>query len=961
MTTLQDTVTEFQADLDLVHDLVHKPKTGVVQTEGGPVPPVPRMIDYEVNRQMPTLDSEVTRTQTALETAQQKNSEAAAAASIASTKSGEANTLYTTASTKKTELNTSINNTTTKLSTVQTSATNTTSYKNAASTAADNAAATLSTAQTDTNTSTTNAGSASGSATTATTKAAEAAASAITAMNNAGSSLAYFDSRVVETTTTTGAGELTLAGALTGCKTFASSVANFEWFYYRISLVNASNVPQGSWEEGWGFINGTSLVRVISVYSTNNNNFVNFAAGTKIVGLVKKQADEEVVERSMQLVEINTAVTTGTKEIVYSSGNFEVVGAVANVYTASTSGAVTVDILVNGNSMLTTPLTIDANKTSSYNSSTAMVLADADLIDGDKVSFNVTSAGTGAVGLTVTLRLRPSPIKYTYGLAKRWNAFDLANFVTRSTVGWYFDSTGTLQQAAINAGRVDYDPVTLALNGALFEESRTNLIRNNTMVGAVVGDQVNIITNGTFDTGVSGWASGNSGSGTSSWNAAYQAAELTSTVLTEIGAYDQVLTTVVGRIYTISVRARSESTTGGAVSVGTSLGGAQLLSQGVSVNSTLVATFTATTTTTYIRIRNSTATTGTVYIGDVQCYWTGALPTNWTSSSGGLIRTVVGTGTVKGIEYVDIKLSGTATAGSSVILFESTTGISTVQSDVHAFSAFLSVVSGSLANISAVTFSADERTSSSYLSSQFGSSLSVGTASLEKQRFKSNFTMQNASTANVVPYLRLVHTAGSAINVTIRIGLPQAEKISSASQTASSPIKTSGASVLRSNEYVILNGVNFDPWFNHTEGCLVGYGVSMVGGATLRSCFALSNVSDAANQRMDMQYNLTETRVAWGGTAGGTVQFSVTEANGSTSVGSVNNLAGAYKQDSFVAAKNGTLLGTDTSGLVPTGMNRLIVGAGYNAADNRTQNGYIKELRYYRVRGTNYKAQRLTA
>ena len=48
----------------------------------------------------------------------------------------------------------------------------------------------------------------------------------------------------------------------------------------------------------------------------------------------------------------------------------------------------------------------------------------------------------------------------------------------------YFDSTGTLQTAAVDTMVLDYDPSTLVLRGYPFWEARTNSIRNNTMVGA---------------------------------------------------------------------------------------------------------------------------------------------------------------------------------------------------------------------------------------------------------------------------------------------------------------------------------------------------------------------------------------------------------------------------------------------------------------------------------------------
>ncbi len=71
---------------------------------------------------------------------------------------------------------------------------------------------------------------------------------------------------------------------------------------------------------------------------------------------------------------------------------------------------------------------------------------------------------------------------------------------TRASTATYFDSTGTLQSAAINDPRLDYNPSTLAAQGLLIEESRTNSIRNNTMVGAVAGTPGTAPTNWTIST-----------------------------------------------------------------------------------------------------------------------------------------------------------------------------------------------------------------------------------------------------------------------------------------------------------------------------------------------------------------------------------------------------------------------------------------------------------------------------
>ena len=85
--------------------------------------------------------------------------------------------------------------------------------------------------------------------------------------------------RVQETTTTTGTGTITLAGAVTGFQSFAA-VGNGNTTFYTIADQSGSN-----WEVGVGTYtsSGTTLSRDTVLSSSNSGSLVNFSSGTKNV------------------------------------------------------------------------------------------------------------------------------------------------------------------------------------------------------------------------------------------------------------------------------------------------------------------------------------------------------------------------------------------------------------------------------------------------------------------------------------------------------------------------------------------------------------------------------------------------------------------------------------------------------------------------------------------------------
>ena len=84
--------------------------------------------------------------------------------------------------------------------------------------------------------------------------------------------------RVKETSTTTGTGTFTLAGAVTGFETFSSAIGNSNTTYYAISLQGGAE-----FEVGLGTVAAGTLARTTIISSSNSDSAVDFSAGTKDV------------------------------------------------------------------------------------------------------------------------------------------------------------------------------------------------------------------------------------------------------------------------------------------------------------------------------------------------------------------------------------------------------------------------------------------------------------------------------------------------------------------------------------------------------------------------------------------------------------------------------------------------------------------------------------------------------
>jgi hypothetical protein len=112
--------------------------------------------------------------------------------------------------------------------------------------------------------------------------------------------------RVKETSTTTGTGTFTLAGAVEGFDTFLSAIGNTNTTYYAITN---QGVPT-EFEVGIGTVVSGTLTRDTVISSSNSDAAVNFSAGTKDV-FVTLPASKAVLENDLGVASATTFSGSG--------------------------------------------------------------------------------------------------------------------------------------------------------------------------------------------------------------------------------------------------------------------------------------------------------------------------------------------------------------------------------------------------------------------------------------------------------------------------------------------------------------------------------------------------------------------------------------------------------------------------------------------------------------------------
>jgi len=323
----------------------------------------------------------------------------------------------------------------------------------------------------------------------------------------------------------------------------------------------------------------------------------------------------------------------------------------------------------------------------------------------------------------------------------------------------------------------------------------------------------------------------------------------------------------------------------------------------------------------------------------------GVLPTNWsTATLNGIGVEVMGTGTEKGVEYVDLKFSGTATAtGVFSLRFESTSQISAAQNEVWSGSVYMKYTDQT-ANPDDIELGIQQFSSTPTFLAVDTQAVTLTTT---LTRFKQeDITLDNASTAYVNLAIIFDITNTQAYDFTIRLGLPQLEE----GEHASSVIKTSGTSATRNKDDI--SNTSASTYIGQTAGTVYVE-------ATIDNIIANKNIITVSDGTDDNIVRITFNASA---------DMRMYVKGGTTSI--INDVetivAGTYKfaivysgSDTRVY-RNGVQLSSSTTSLTFTSsVDEIDIGQSF--AGTGQSNNWIRAFAFYKRALTDTEAIALTS
>jgi hypothetical protein len=328
----------------------------------------------------------------------------------------------------------------------------------------------------------------------------------------------------------------------------------------------------------------------------------------------------------------------------------------------------------------------------------------------------------------------------------------------------------------------------------------------------------------------------------------------------------------------------------------------------------------------------------------------GTLPTNWlfASAAGGLTREIVGVGSESGISYIDIRYFGTTTNAVGCLIAPGNGAALTGQT--WAGSTYWKLVGGSSAGVSSFNIGLIEETSGGvFVTGAFYNQTAPTSAPLITQRPAASRTLSGGATVALLRHtIQIVIPTATAIDFTLRIGLPQLEQ----GAFATSVIPTSGTAVARSADVASITGANFSSWYRQDEGTIFTRFAQIAGGGRM------AELSDGTSNNFIALFNINATVKA----SFNAIVSSVNAGRIDSGTALVPNVpisaAASISAGSRALSTDGALPVTASTPASTPIVNQMRIGA--DAAGGFVNNGPIRRLTYWPQRLPNSTLQNIT-
>lgn len=331
----------------------------------------------------------------------------------------------------------------------------------------------------------------------------------------------------------------------------------------------------------------------------------------------------------------------------------------------------------------------------------------------------------------------------------------------------------------------------------------------------------------------------------------------------------------------------------------------------------------------------------------------GTVPTNWIFADAGLTRTVTVVGSENGFPCVDIRWAGTATDSLIQVKFDADTQVAALPSQAWTCSQYLKLAAGSLANVTKIGPGVIFRASGgTFIWLDFASTTPTS-AALRTQRFLYTATAP-AMTEYAQGMFRATVTVGAAIDFTLRIGAPQLEQ----KAFATSYIPTAGAAVTRLSDALMTTALAA-MGYSATAGTVVVRSRALGFSAGSSPAPYLFGVGSLSSNELSVYFDGSARKTVGEARSGGAVQMSMSAAEVIAAGASYISALAWAENDAALVVNGGTPV-TDTSIVLPVGIDRVSIGGRQARGQTGVGSQIISRIEYYPRRLSNAELQTLT-